>query len=224
MRERRAMYYKAFDFKSGRTYLIGQHKTKLDAEAWCKVHGMAVIAQTVIPLTAQEYIEAYENRPDREQKNDEIESLARALKHEEYRKEEREKEKKQTRREEVRAYQHDYYEEVTKPKRLAAKMERRRSRMLQMYPEVAEEIGSEWKMKREMAKEPRKETGMSEETKQVLRDLYYKFAELRADSLWREDIRVGFNCGCHAAMITVEEVLGEEVEKDEEAEGEDGDI
>lgn len=138
MRERRAMYYKAFDFKSGRTYLIGQYKTKMEAEAWYETQGMAVIAKTVVPMEIDEYIEAYQNRPDREQRNDEIEALIEIRNLEKLQKEVLKEEKKRTAREYQKEYQHQYYMKVTKPGRLAMKRNRK-------LAEVTEEIGSERK-------------------------------------------------------------------------------
>ena len=54
--------YKAFDFKSGHTYLIGEFNSKADAMAYCKVAGYQVIPQTVVRLTADEYKAAMEHQ------------------------------------------------------------------------------------------------------------------------------------------------------------------
>lgn len=48
-------YYKAFDFKSGKTYLIGSHESKGQARAFCKAHGIYAIAQTVRSVPEREY-------------------------------------------------------------------------------------------------------------------------------------------------------------------------
>ena len=199
MRKYKAMYYKAFDFKTGHTYLIGQFKAKLDAEAWCKTQGMAVIAQTVVPMTVDEYIEAYQNRPDREQRNDEIEALINTLQYEALTKEERKAKKEREREEQRKGYQHDYYERITKPKRHAKGA-----------------ISAKEKEETKSGQDPERAERMSEETRQILRDLYFRSAELQPDSLWREDIQMGFTNGCRAAMKLIENVLGEEVERESE--------
>ena len=56
--------YKAFDFKTGNTYLLGEHESKAKAKAYCETQGMAVIAQTVVPLTDEEYKRALANRKE----------------------------------------------------------------------------------------------------------------------------------------------------------------
>ena len=56
--------YKAYDFKSGHTYLIGAFESKADAMAYCKTAGYRVIAQTVVALTDKEYEAALEHRID----------------------------------------------------------------------------------------------------------------------------------------------------------------
>ena len=63
-----AMQYKAFDFKTGNTYLIGAFYNKADARAYCKVNGIVAIAQTVVGLTESEYKHALANRKDGEMK------------------------------------------------------------------------------------------------------------------------------------------------------------
>lgn len=115
-KERAERYYKAFDFKTGNTYLIGKHKSKLDAEAYCKAHGYAVIAQTVVPLTEEEYFEAYKNRKDPEQRDEAIENRQREII-------EAKDEKIEGRKRREKSYQHDYYERVTKQKRRAKREE-----------------------------------------------------------------------------------------------------
>lgn len=56
--------YKAFDFKTGNTYLIGEHPSKSEVAAYCKTNGIATIAQTLVPLTNEEYIRALRNRKE----------------------------------------------------------------------------------------------------------------------------------------------------------------
>lgn len=48
-------FYKAFDFISGKTYLIGKHKTKQDAIKYARNQGMIVIKQTVVGMTKEQY-------------------------------------------------------------------------------------------------------------------------------------------------------------------------
>lgn len=48
-------YFKAYDFETGHTYLIGMHESKMDAIAYCSSSGMKVIPQTVVPLELGEY-------------------------------------------------------------------------------------------------------------------------------------------------------------------------
>lgn len=54
--------YKAFDFGSGNTYLIGRHPSKTAAMGYCKANGIETISKTCVPLTDAEYEQAYENR------------------------------------------------------------------------------------------------------------------------------------------------------------------
>lgn len=54
--------YKAFDFKSGNTYLIGEFDSKVDAEAYCRTQGYITIPQTVVALTEDEYRTALAHR------------------------------------------------------------------------------------------------------------------------------------------------------------------
>lgn len=56
--------YKAFDFISGNTYLIGEFAEKSEALAYCKTQGWVCISQTVVPLTDEEYMVAYQNRKE----------------------------------------------------------------------------------------------------------------------------------------------------------------
>ena len=123
-RERSARYYKAFDFITGNTYLIGKHESKLGAEAYCKSQGMAVIAQTVVPLTEEEYIEAYWTRKDKGQRDDRIEAMSILLQHKEAVKMERKADRIAERKEKIKRYQHEYYERATKRKRQAKREEK----------------------------------------------------------------------------------------------------
>lgn len=120
-KERAERYYKAFDFKTGNTYLIGKHKSKLDAEAYCKTQGYAVIAQTVVPLTEEEYFRAYENRKAPEQKDERIEDRLRVIA-------DAKTTKVKERERHIKSYQHEYYERVTKPKRQAKRAGKRGGR------------------------------------------------------------------------------------------------
>ena len=54
--------FKAFDFKSGKSYLIGEFDSHAEALTYCKKQGFAVIPQTVVSLTVQEYEHALKNR------------------------------------------------------------------------------------------------------------------------------------------------------------------
>ena len=56
--------YKAFDFQSGKTYLIGKYSSKRDAMAYCYTQGMKVITKTVEPLTDEEYETALRSRKE----------------------------------------------------------------------------------------------------------------------------------------------------------------
>lgn len=114
-KERAERYYKAFDFKTGNTYLIGKHKSKSDAEAYCKTQGYTVIAQTVVPLTEEEYFRAYENRKDPEQRDERIEDRRMEIS-------DKKTAKVKERERHIKSYQHEYYERVTKPKRQAKKI------------------------------------------------------------------------------------------------------
>lgn len=119
MKERAERYFKAFDFKTGNTYLIGKHKSKMDAEAYCKTQGYAVIAQTVVALTEEEYFRAYENRKDPEQKDEQVEIRRREIA-------DIKAAKCRMRHEQNKKYQHDYYMRVTKAKRQAKRESRER--------------------------------------------------------------------------------------------------
>ena len=59
-----AKQYKAFDFVSGNTYLIGEFESKAKAEAYCMTQGWATISQTVVALTNEEYEHALRNRKE----------------------------------------------------------------------------------------------------------------------------------------------------------------
>lgn len=48
-------YYKAYDFKTGKTYLIGAHESKADARAYCKEQGIYPIGRTVRAVPEKEY-------------------------------------------------------------------------------------------------------------------------------------------------------------------------
>ena len=54
--------YKAYDFESGHTYLIGAFDSKAEAMAYCKIVGYKVIAQTVVALSEEEFQNALEHR------------------------------------------------------------------------------------------------------------------------------------------------------------------
>ena len=54
--------YKAYDFKTGNTYLIGEHESKIGAEDYCKEKGIYTCPQAVVALTEDEYAHALENR------------------------------------------------------------------------------------------------------------------------------------------------------------------
>lgn len=56
--------FKAFDFKSGKSYLIGDFDSHAEALTYCKKQGFAVISQTVVSLTEHEFEHAIENRID----------------------------------------------------------------------------------------------------------------------------------------------------------------
>ena len=56
--------YKAYDFETGHTYLIGAFDSKADAMAYCKTQGYKVIAQTVVGLTDEEFKVAWDNRKE----------------------------------------------------------------------------------------------------------------------------------------------------------------
>lgn len=56
--------YKAFDFKTGNTYLIGEFESKVEAEAYCKTQGFFTIPQAVAELTDEEFQHALSNRKD----------------------------------------------------------------------------------------------------------------------------------------------------------------
>ena len=55
--------WKAFDFLTGHTYLIGEHDSKADAKAYCIQQGFVTISQTLVPLTEEEYQSALKNTP-----------------------------------------------------------------------------------------------------------------------------------------------------------------
>lgn len=50
--------YKAYDFITGKTYLIGAFDSKAEATAHCKANKYATIAQTIQPLTDEEFSRA----------------------------------------------------------------------------------------------------------------------------------------------------------------------
>lgn len=54
--------WKAYDFKTGNTYLIGEHENKGDAEGYCRANGIYTCPQAVVALTEDEYAHALENR------------------------------------------------------------------------------------------------------------------------------------------------------------------
>lgn len=60
--------YKAFDFVSGYTYLIGRFQSRSAAEAYCKLSGIVTISQTLVALTEEEYQSALSNRRKSEEK------------------------------------------------------------------------------------------------------------------------------------------------------------
>lgn len=121
-------WYKAFDFITGHTYLIGQHESKASAEAYCKAQGMAVIAQTVVALTEEEYIRAYHNRINPEQMDEqpdhalEIRKLKSDIEDKKKQKAVEKRRKREASKAAIKRYQHDYYMRVTKPKRQAKKI------------------------------------------------------------------------------------------------------
>ncbi len=104
-----AKQYKAFDFISGNTYLIGEFESKAKAEAYCKTQGWATIAQTVVALTDEEYQRAYQNRKDAGEESDRLTAIKATPP--------KGKPKKPRKKRSQKEYQHDYYMRVTKTKR-----------------------------------------------------------------------------------------------------------
>lgn len=70
----KARQYKAFDFISGHTYLIGEFPSKAAAMGYCAANGIATIGQTCVPLSDKEYSHALATKKskEKEQRNERI--------------------------------------------------------------------------------------------------------------------------------------------------------